>query len=228
MDRKHSYSTRSCAPGVEIRDWGDGRTSLRILFKYRGVRCRETIRLKATKQNINYAVRRRAEVLGAIERNMFNYPEYFPDSKRARLFGYEESVANRQVTVGTLLTEYLEQIERPLELSTIRGYRKTCEAHLFPMFGNMPLHELTPAVLRRWIGGLTMKLKTVSNILVPLRAIIAQALADGIIDKDPLATIKLSKLLDKHTCKSEHTVDPFNAKEIAAILEAAQAQVKNL
>ena len=87
MDRKHAYSARACAPGVEIRDWANGTTSLRILFHYRGVRCRETIRLTATRQNINYTIRRRAEVLNAIERGTFNYGEFFPASKRVQLFG---------------------------------------------------------------------------------------------------------------------------------------------
>jgi len=101
------------------------------------------------------------------------------------------------------------QIERPLELSTTRGYRKICSAYLLPVFGTMPLQELTPAMLRCWLGRFTLKAKTVSNILIPLRAIIDQALSDGLIDNNPLTHIRLLKLLDKKTSQSQHQVDPF-------------------
>jgi len=63
--------------------------------------------------------------------------------------------------------------------------------------------------------------------LIPLRAVIEQALSDGLIDKNPLAHINLAKVLDKKTSKSSHQIDPFNKKEIAAILKAADGQVKN-
>jgi len=90
------------------------------------------------------------------------------------------------------------------------------------------LRELTPAMLRRWLSRFTLKAKTVNNILIPLRAIIDQALGDGLIDNDPLTHIKLSKLLDKKTSQSQHQVDPFSAKEIEVILAGAVGQVKNL
>jgi len=82
--------------------------------------------------------------------------------------------------------------------------------------------------LRRWLRTLTIKAKTVSNILNPLRAIIDQALSDEIIEKNPLTHIKLSKLLNKETSQSEHTIDPFTIKEIDAILKSADNHLKNL
>jgi len=232
MDRKHAYSARSCAPGVEIRDWANGTTSLRILFHYRGVRCRETIRLTATRQNINYAIRRRAEVLNAIERGMFNYFNFFPESKRAKLFGAKDrdNRCNNQcdITIGTLLNDYLQQVKRAFEASTAQAYESAYRAHLLPQFGQVKIRELTPLMLRRWLAGLQITAKTVSNILIPLRAVIDQALSDDLIDKDPLAHIKLAKILNKKTSRSTHQIDPFNQKEIAAILNTAQGQVKHL
>jgi len=79
---------RKRTPGVEVRRWSSGRTTLRIRFYYRGVCCRETLHLKATPYNMQYATRMRGEIFNAIERGTFCYRHYFPDSKRAEFFGY--------------------------------------------------------------------------------------------------------------------------------------------
>jgi len=232
MARKHAYSTRACAPGVEIRDWANGSTSLRILFHYRGVRCRETIQLAATRQNISYAIRRRGEVLNAIERGMFDYFSFFPGSKRAKLFSPEDrdsgSNTTCDITVGALLNDYLQQAKRAFEASTAQAYESAYRAHLLPQFGQVKIRNLTPMMLRQWLAGLQRTAKTVSNILIPLRAVIDQALSDGLIDKNPLAHIKLDKILNKKTSRSTHQIDPFNQQEIAAILNTADGQMKHL
>ena len=41
-----------------------------------------------TPPNVRYAVRLRGEILNAIERGTFNYADYFPESPRARQFGF--------------------------------------------------------------------------------------------------------------------------------------------
>jgi len=223
MGRKHAYSSRRCAPGVEIRDWANGTTTLRLYFFYRGVRCRETLKLTATRSNINYAIRRRGEVLNAIERGSFNYVEFFPDSKRAKLFGIKPCA----ITVGMLLEDYLQQAKKCFEYSTVRGYESICRSHLLPTFGALRIQDVTPMLLRKWLSDLRLTAKTVGNILIPLRAVIEQALSDELIDRNPLAYIRLGKVLNKKTSKSRHQIDPFNQQEIAAILKAAEGQVKH-
>ncbi len=61
-------------------------SSIEIAFSYRGVRCRERVRLKPTPANLKRAARHRAAVLDAIERNTFDYAKTFPDSARRLLF----------------------------------------------------------------------------------------------------------------------------------------------
>jgi len=46
-------------------------------------------------------------------------------------------------------------------------------------------------MLRCWLGQFSLKAKTVNNILIPLRAIIDQALADGLIDQNPLTPYQI-------------------------------------
>lgn len=223
--KRESSSNAKCPAGVEIRHWKNGTTSLRIIFRYRGVRCREGLKLPATANNIKYAANLRSEILSTIARGTFNYLDYFPDSLNAKKFGYKQP---SNITIGTMLEDYLKQAERTLEYSTYIGYRKKTERYLFPNFRNLPIRELTPAMIREWVKDIKLTMKTVRNIIIPLRAVIETALVDEIIDKNPLDNIILNKLIDKETSKSDYEVDPFDRKEIAAILNTAEGQVKNL
>ena len=45
--------------------------SIRMEFTYRGVRCKETLKLAPTSSNMIYAERRRSEILSRIERDTF-------------------------------------------------------------------------------------------------------------------------------------------------------------
>lgn len=209
--------------GVSIREWGTGQ-AIRIIFSYRGVQCRETLKLEPTKANLKYAERLRGEIINAISLGTFNYVDYFPNSKRARLFGH----AVVKATVGEMLEDYMAIAEKTLEPSTYNGYRKVCEGHLYPTFGKLPLRELSPLIIRNWITGLNLTVKTVRNIITPLRNMLDQALNDGIIERNPLDKLVLSKLINKKTSQSNWEVDPFDQDEIKAILSTAKGQARNL
>ncbi len=225
--KRQSSNAANCPKGVEIRDLGDGRTSLRIAFQFHGVRCRESLKLEATSAHIKFATNLRGEILNAIARGTFNYLEYFPHSKTAKKLGYTKPL-ELNPKIGDLLRDYLEQAEKTVEYSTYYGYKRKCERHLIPAFGDILIRDLIPATIREWIKGLKLTAKTVRNILTPFRSVIETALVDEIIDKNPLDKIVLSKLLDKKTRKSKYVVDPFDKKEIEAILNSAIGQIKNL
>lgn len=222
---RRSGDTPKTPAGVEIRRWSSGKTTLRISFYYRGVQCRETLKLEVTPSNIKYAERLRCEILNTIERGTFSYADYFPQSNLARRFGHVKT----NITIGELLRDFLDQIKATREHSTYIGYKKVCEAHLIPYFGEVALQDLKPAFIREWIRGLQVTSKTVSNLLIPLRAIIEQALNDEYIKSNPLDKIVISKLLSKQTSKSNFKVDPFDKNEVKAILDATHhEQIRNL
>jgi integrase len=148
-----NVETKTVSTGVELRT-GKRTESIRIYFTYRGVDCREALRLPHTKQNIAYATRRRGEVLNAIERVTFVYEEFFPDSSRAKLFAAPAleapSIPEPSVpTIGPLLHEYLVIAKRNLALSSYNCYRQVADLHLFPTWGAKPVTELTPRELRQ-------------------------------------------------------------------------------
>lgn len=210
------------ARGIELRK-GVQSESIRIKFMYRGMECRESLKLAHTKQNINYAIRFRGEVLNAIERGTFKYQEFFPNSKNARKFGAVPAL----VTVGELLREQINIAKRTLSPSTHRGYQQVYDSHLQKQWDKTPLTELTPAALRSWIGTLDCKIKTVRNILTPLRNALEQAVNDDLIEYNPLERVKLKKIMPKEAQKSDFQADPFDMDEITAILGACDGQERN-
>ena len=135
--------------GIRIRTYASGKRALEIQFQFRGVTCKEMLsRLDPDKKgDQRYAINLKAEIENAIERQTFRYTDYFPDSRRARLFGHAVST----VTIKELLEAWLKDVKRTHPHSTYRCYRKSCNAHLLPEFGSVRARELTPQLIREWI-----------------------------------------------------------------------------
>ena len=216
MDRAGS---QKLSRGVRIRHYASGKEAIEIQFQYRGVTCKEVLSSlnPKLKSDQRFAINLKAEVESKIERQTFLYPDYFPNSKRAGLFGQAIS----RETIGDLLTEWLKDIKNTHPHSTYRCYRKSCKAHLYPMFGNIRARELTPQHIRNWIRNRSGILKSIRNDLTPLRAVLDRALNDDIIDRNPLDKIKVSKLVPRTQSKSDYLVDPFTTDEIKNITEVA-------
>ena len=210
--------------GIQIRKNKHG-DNLLIYFRYKGEDCREILKLRPTKPNIKHAERLRGEILNRIERRTFDYADYFPNSKRARRFGH--NTENR--TVEELLNAQLPIWEKTLQASTVRGYRIAINGHLIPNFGAMRVQDLSPAILREWITGLSCTAKRVRNILTPLKTVLEIAVHDDLIPYSPLDRVYIDKLLDKDTRESSFVVEPFDADEVEAILDgASEPQHRNL
>ncbi len=215
--------------GVRIRTYASGNRTIEIQFQFRGVTCKEMLSgLDPDKKgDQRYAINLKAEIENAIERQTFRYSDYFPNARRARLFGHAVST----VTIKELLEEWLKDIERTHPHSTYRCYRKSCYAHLIPEFGSIRARELAPQNIREWIRGRTGILKSIRNDLTPLRAVLDRALNDDIIDQNPLDKIKVSKLVSRHQAKTDYEVDPFTEDEIKTVLEVANEydpRIRNL
>jgi integrase len=218
------------SPGIELRK-GARSESIRIDFIYKGVRCREALKLEHTKKNIAYAIRRRGEVLNAIERGTFRYGEFFPDSPKSSLF--EPKIARTErdgdLTVGQLIREYLDIASRNLELSSYNCYKQNADKHLLPKWGATRAVDLTTRNLRLWIMSFKVKRKTLQLILTPLRNALELAVIDEIIECSPFDSIKLGKIISRQQMGSDFEADPFDIDEIEAILKACErAQEHNM
>ena len=201
-----------------------GQNIVTYFFYYRGVLCRESIKLEATAANIRHAVRRRLAVLEAIERHVFNYADFFPDSKHAIRFGH---LSERKL-IKNFLDEHLIEKEGGIADSSYVRYTRNCKTHLYPYFGSIAIQDLTGATIREWIKTLTCRRKTIVNILTPLRAIVRRALSDNYIKTNPFDQVEIDDILKKEQKKSRFKIDPFDRDEMNAILTVADGQIKNL
>jgi integrase len=77
--------------------------------------------------------------------------------------------------------------------STRARYRSALDLHLLPAFGSVPLSDITPERLRRWIAGATAAsaAATVRKNHAVLHQVLAQAVADGRLAVNPAAELEL-------------------------------------
>jgi integrase len=200
--------------GVEVRAKKRGGT-VSIRFWYHKVQCRE-LALEATPANIKLASRKLAIVKEEIERNIFVYANHFPDSKRCRLFG--GAVTNR--TIGEALAARANLDSTVLEDSTWGGDQRTIKHRILPKWEKTPMRDVTLRSIKDWcveLFGEGLTVKTVSNILCPLRRIFDDAAMDGELKDNPFANLKLRKLAPKNAV-SDYRPDPFDAVERTALL----------
>src|SRR5688572_20048347 len=139
-------------------------SSIELDFYYRNRRCRERLKLKPNKSNINYCVNFRARILHEIAKNEFDYRKHFPDSPRWKQFTH----AGASVPIKDYLTGWLAREKQVVRASTFTGYQKIFKYHLIPSFGSMTLAELRQSHIQRWVDTKPhMSPKRVRNILSP-------------------------------------------------------------
>ncbi|NOV27401.1 site-specific integrase [Cupriavidus necator] len=197
-------------------------SSIQISFTYRGVECRERVRLKPTPANLKRAEQWRATVLLAIEQGTFVYSQSFPNSPNAAKFAeYKGEVQ----TAGDYLEAWLKRQEKHLKASTYDGYRKIVNYHLIPEFGRIRLADLKRTTVRDWLDKLDCTNKRLANIQSVLRKALDDAVDDELIAANPLYGWTYRK---QEGPKEEDDIDPFTPDEQRAIIDALPGQAANL
>ncbi len=192
--------------------------SIQIDFMYRGIRCRETLKLEPTKANLQFAERLHAAIQHEIAMGSFDYKKHFPESNRASFFSPRQS-PNQSVKDGLLA--YMDAKKRSLAYSTYASYESAVECHLIPTFGHLKIGDLTTQAIRQWMGGLVISNKRINNILIPLRGMLEDAFVDGVIDRNPMHRIRNLEI-------RQEDPEPFSFEEQNRILAALPDQGRNL
>lgn len=209
-------AVRKLPRGVIIRK-GKNTEAIQIAFTYKGVQCRETLKMPATAGNIRYAERLRNEILAEIERDVFNYKNKFPESKTARRFGFN--------TDKPFMKELFEQARKikasQVKPSSMKAYSSSLDTHLVPTFGHLRVDHLTPVMIRDWFVSSGLSAKTIRNHRVMLDFALNTAVQDGQISRNPLDGIKLNHVLPKTKQSSAYEVDPLDHAEIKKMISAA-------
>lgn len=191
--------------------------SLQLDFYYKGVRCRETLRIPPTRANILYAESKLAAIKYAIETGQFEYLKFFPGSKRGqKLFG-----GSSNTPIAELLQKFLKTLPSDVSPSTRRDYQSAVDCHLLAAFGDIRIGDLQASMVEEWRVTLEISAKRINNVLIPLRTVTRKAARDRMIPSDPLASLPNSK----HTLKEPR---PFSTAEIELILAACPAPTRNL
>ncbi len=198
-------------------------SSIQIDFIYKGIRCRERIKLPPSPANLKRAEQHRAAILDAIERGRFDYATTFPESPRRFLF-------SEQKGDGYPLEEYLQgwldRQRQHLKSSTWESYRKIVFNTLIPAFGRMFLADLKRSSIREWCETQQVTNKRLANVQSVLRSALQDALDDELIESNPLYGWKFAR---KDAPKTLDDVDPFTMEEQAAILNSCRdPQHRNL
>jgi integrase len=191
-------------PGVRAAT----KASIQIDFRYKGVRCRERIRLAPTPANIKYAARLKATIEHEIATNTFDYAKHFPDSPRSHKHAGPSGPALR-----TALLDYCDSLDGQLQPETLEEYRHDAEIVAEGLGATKPLYSIKRSDVREWIKRLNLTKKRINNLLIPLRGAFNQAVEDEEIDASPLAGFKVRKV----EAAKEDTIDPFTPDEIAAL-----------
>lgn len=199
---------KSERPGVQACS----ESSIQIAFTYRGIKCRERIKLKPSPANLKRTELHRSAILDAIARGTFDYAVTFPDSPRRLLFA---DVKGEGYLLEVYLQSWLDRQRPHLKASTFDDYRKIVFNTLIPPLGRSVLTDIKRPLIRDWCAKQTASNKRLANVQSVLRKALQDALDDDLIESNPLYGWKYSS---KEAPRREDDIDPFTAEEQAAIL----------
>jgi integrase len=196
-------------------------TSYEIAFTYRGIRCRERIKIKPSPTNGKRIANFLASIHDAIDKNSFDYSVTFPNSTRRLLFLDRQGEA---LLLPTYLDNWLESKQKQLKASTFGNYLKVIN-QIIRQFPNKMLADIKRADIRIWLSKMTCSNKNLSNIQSVLRSALQDAVNDELIETNPLYGWSYK---NNEIPKEFDDVNPFDAYEQDLILKQLTGQNYNM
>lgn len=210
--------------GVTIRKHISG-DSIQIEFQFMGTRCTPTlIGVSATPKGGRFAERMLEDIKEKISAGNFNFSDYpsIADYPKAKLFGHVNTI-----TLADYSDTWIRQVEHVRPHSTATTYKKALN-RILKNLGTLQVRNINHGHIKRMIldDFCTIKAKTIRNYLLPLRAMLKEALNEQIISINPLNTIELDGLTSDQQKLSDYEVDPFTRDEIDTILATASDEAR--
>lgn len=140
---------------------------------------------------------------------------------RAGLLG--DPLAQRQTT-ATYLRAWLRGKRPTIVASTWERYRICVDVHLVPLFGNVPLGQLSALRIREGYARLSAQgqaPRSVRYVHVTLHQALRQAVADGMLARAPTSGVKPPKV------EREEMV-PLSAAQVRRLLDVAEGHWRTL
>jgi integrase len=103
--------------------------------------------------------------------------------------------ADGRMLFSEWVAEWSPPREAVLKRSTWLAEKGRLGKHLEPYFGDMMLMQITPSEVRKWVGQLDIAPKTIRHCHAVLSRIMADAVSEGLIAKNPCRGIPLPEVV---------------------------------
>lgn len=205
---------------------------LRIWFIYEGKRVRESLGIPDTPKNRKLAGELRVSITYKIKTGVFNYAEQFPASRHS-----QQAAKNQHVTIKEMCEKYLSLKEptiSPISNKNFRARLKTVCLLLGPDLLVSDIRQEDVLAVRnellngtqftRMFQGAPRKgraVSTVNNSLFHLKEVMAFAVRNGYITRNPVDGISPMK-------KDKNEPDPLTKDEFIRLIDVAcHPQIRN-
>ncbi|MCO8160942.1 site-specific integrase [Pseudomonas sp. 21LCFQ010] len=183
--------------------------ALRLRFTWEGARRSETLPYPATQKGIKAASELRDRVNGLIKLGLFDQEKY------AELFPESTTVVGGKPTFGEYAQLWLDS--REIVPGTRKNYKSILNMYWMPHFALRRIDHLSTTMIRQVVASTKWTSPSVKrNSLCRLTTILMSAVRDGLIEKNPAASIQLPK-------RTKKEVDPFTLEEANLIIERLYA-----
>jgi integrase len=201
-------------------------------FFWRGVRCKEYTGLADTVENRKICDRKIAAVDIAIERGTFDYRAHFPRGSRLHVFypndrgregallAFEAYITKWQRNRSPILPDGRIIQDSDIHPSTWIHDATVVRKRFVSAFRNLRLSEVTPyhcGELRQSLIEEGLSGKTVGNIMSLLHKAFADALDEGLVERNPV--LRTSSRRARRNRRERISANPLTSSEVARFLE---------
>jgi len=190
-------------------------------FRYLGERIRQPSGLSDNQLNRKRVSKQLDLIIAEIENGIFEFAKRFPHSNRKDYFAELEGRTVTKDPNEVLFLDYLKkwwtEMKPGMSVSMIRDYTSILNTHHIPYFGNIPFSKFAPVSMKKFVAtlkgkknqnGKPLSAKRIQNIMIPLRVIVRDAIAEYSWSAfpEPFAGVKLPKV-------RKTSVQPFRFQE---------------
>jgi len=215
----------------------DRNGNIQIAFSLNGREFRQSLSIPTNKDNINYASRKRDEILRDIEKKEFSWITHFPKSKLAKA-EFASQTPTGELFIKEHLIEFYERHEEPRLAASTNKANKKALLQLITEFGDAPVMSLKPSRIAEYVQhrAKKVKMKTVRNILSPLSNMYKEIEKDyqhrNPVKQVDLGTYYSKKINDERQANNKdengQIINPYTGAQVSKIIDSAEGQVKNL
>lgn len=99
------------------------------------------------------------------------------------------------------------------------NYQGVYDRHIAPVFGELPLGQITPSLVQTWVNNLRRRYRSTPQIVMVLQSILKQAVRERLLLVNPCADIRVGA---RETVVAAAPRDAWSAQQLATFLDATR------